>query len=170
MRLNMALAAALVLAAATAVAQAGRDVWALHDNLDGLVQIERELKQQVIDVRKKLAVQDSLQGRITSLKIRKAEKVTTLQVWEEVTQILPESAWISEMRIDETTLHLDGFAQAASELIGIFAKSNLFAKVEFGQPVTRDSKQGLERFQVRMKIERRSQTRQATVGTREEAP
>lgn len=166
-RLNQALVAAAALAALTMIIQTGREIWSLSNSLDSLSQSERSLKQQIVEVRKKLTAQDSLQGRIKSLKLRKMEQVTTLQVWEEITQLLPSSAWISEMRIEDGMLHLDGFARSASELVGIFARSNLFTKVEFGSPVTRDSQQGVERFQLRMKIERRTRTQLAPVAVRE---
>jgi general secretion pathway protein L len=154
-RLNSALMAAALLGAALALINAFHGIWALETALGEQSRIESGLKQQVAGLRKQIATQNTLQNRAKNLRLRKIETLSTLQVWEEVTQRLPSSAWISELRLDDGMLFLDGFSRSASELIGIFARSPNFTKVEFVSPVTRDAQQDVERFQLRMKVEHR---------------
>lgn len=169
-RLNRLLAAAAIVALLLTLYHTLAGIWALQTALNEQTQMETSLKQQVAAVRLTLATQDSAQNRANGLRLRKSELVTTLQVWEEVTQLLPGSAWISDLRHEDGALYLDGFSRSASELVGIFSRSNIFAKVEFVSPVTRDTQHGVERFQLRMKVERRTHGTARQTAAREVAP
>lgn len=166
-RLNLALLAAALLGAAFAFANSLNGIWALEAAFADQTRIEKTLEQKVAALRQQFATQDTLQNRAKGLRLRKIETVSALHVWEEVTQRLPASAWISELRLDDGTLYLDGFSRSASELVGIFARSPYFTKVEFVSPVTRDAQHGVERFQLRMKVERKptAAAGQTAIGT-----
>ena len=155
-RLSLMVAAGAAASVLLAFINALSGIWALEAALKETTLTKMNLEQKVAQVRKSLAAQDTLESRAKALRLRSSERVSTLQVWEEVTQLLPGSAWITELRLDDGILYLDGLSRSASELVGIFSRSNIFNKVEFVSPVTRDAQQGLERFQIRMKVERRA--------------
>jgi hypothetical protein len=71
-----------------------------------------------------------------------------------VTRRLPTTAWLTDMRIENNILWLDGYARSASELVRIVGQSPMFSGVALSAPVTRDSAKAGERFQLRMKIEK----------------
>jgi len=71
---------------------------------------------------------------------------------------LPDSAWLSEMRLETDTLWIDGYARNAPELVGILAQSPLLSGVTLSSPVVREEARASERFQIRMKIEAASAT------------
>jgi len=104
-------------------------------------------------VRKRIQDADSLSERIGALRLRRAEGVPFIVLWEEVTRLLPDMAWLTNLRVENDTLWIDGYARSASELVGIIARSSIFSGVALSAPVVREEARGSERFQIRMKIE-----------------
>jgi general secretion pathway protein L len=104
-------------------------------------------------VRKRLQDADSLSQRIGVLRLRRAEGVRLIALWEEVTRLLPDTAWLTDVRVENDVLWIDGYARSASELVGIIASSPMFSGVALSAPVTREEPRASERFQIRMKIE-----------------
>jgi general secretion pathway protein L len=78
--------------------------------------------------------------------------MTVAETWEELTALLPDSAWITELRIVDGDASIDGFASSASDLIGILSKSQRLTDPEFSAPVLKVSERNVERFQIRMKL------------------
>ena len=66
---------------------------------------------------------------------------------------MPDSAWLTDMRLENDTLWIDGYARNAPELVGILAQSPLLSGVTLSFPVVREEARASERFQIRMKIE-----------------
>jgi Tfp pilus assembly protein PilN len=89
---------------------------------------------------------------IRSLRAKRAETMTVAETWEELTALLPDSAWITELRIVDGDASIDGFASSASDLIGILSKSQRLTDPEFSAPVLKVSERNVERFQIRMKL------------------
>jgi len=104
-------------------------------------------------VRKRLQDADSLSERIGALRLRRAEGVRVIALWEEVTRLLPDTAWLTDVRVENEVLWIDGYARSASELVGIVARSPMFSGVALSAPVVREEARASERFQIRMKIE-----------------
>jgi general secretion pathway protein L len=104
-------------------------------------------------VRKRLQDADSLSERIGVLRLRRAEGVRVIALWEEVTRLLPDTAWLTGVRVENEVLLIDGYARSASELVGIIAASPMFSGVALSAPVIREEPRASEKFQIRMKIE-----------------
>jgi general secretion pathway protein L len=85
--------------------------------------------------------------------LRRAEGFRLIAIWEEVTQRLPDTAWLTDLRVENDTLWIDGYARSASELVGLIAASPMFSGVALSAPVVREDGRANERFQIRMKIE-----------------
>ncbi len=94
------------------------------------------------------------------------EKITTgetkrVEILRELTQVLPSSVWIWNLKCSGREVEISGFADSASELIPLLDKSPLFEKVEFSSPVTKErERRGTadkerERFKIKMKLESR---------------
>jgi general secretion pathway protein L len=152
-RLNqaIAIAGALLIIASTAAG-----LLAVQRQEDALARLEADIGaagKQAQGVRKRLQDAESVFERIERLRSRRAQDVRFIAVWEEVTRRLPDTAWLTDMRIENDALWLDGYARSASELVGIVAQSPMVSGVALSAPVTRDTAKAGERFQLRMKIE-----------------
>jgi general secretion pathway protein L len=152
-RLSWAIATAaallfLVCAATVVVAVQRQD--------QALAQLEMETslaRKEAQAVRKRVQDADTLSDRIGALRLRRAEGIRVVALWEEVTRLLPDTAWLTNVRIENDVLWIDGYARSASELVGIVARSPMFSSVALSAPVVREEARGSERFQIRMKIE-----------------
>jgi general secretion pathway protein L len=143
-------AALLVLVCAATV------VAALQRQDQALAQLEVETnaaRTQAQAVRKRVQDADTLSDRIGALRLRRAEGIRVIALWEEVTRLLPDAAWVTNVRIENDMLWIDGYARSASELVGIVARSPMFSSVALSAPVVREEARASERFQIRMKIE-----------------
>jgi general secretion pathway protein L len=69
----------------------------------------------------------------------------------EVTDLLPDDAYLTTFRLRGTQVQLDGFARAASELIPKLEESKHFKDVKFASPTTKV--QGRDRFSIALEIE-----------------
>jgi general secretion pathway protein L len=143
-------AALLVLVCAATV------VVAVQRQDQALAQLEMETsaaRKEAQAVRKRLQDADSLSERIGALRLRRVEGIRVIALWEEVTRLLPDTAWLTNVRVENDTLWIDGYARSAAELVGTIARSPMFSSVALSAPVVREEARASERFQIRMKIE-----------------
>jgi general secretion pathway protein L len=139
----------VLVAAATAVVALQRQDQALA-RLDVESNAARKEAQAV---RKRMQDADSLAERIGMLRLRRAESVRVIALWEEVTRLLPDTAWLTNLRVENDILWIDGYARSASELVAVIARSPMFSGVALSAPVVREEPRASERFQIRVKIE-----------------
>ena len=109
---------------------------------------------EVQSVRRKLADMDAAATQARQPRLRKVETASVTAIWEEVTKVLPASTWLTDLRIEEAGIQIDGQSVNASELIAVLARTTKFTKVAFASPVTRDPQRGMERFQIKFKTSR----------------
>jgi general secretion pathway protein L len=152
-RLSWAIATA---AALLVLVSAATVVVAMQRQDQALAQLEVETnaaRTEAQAVRKRIQDADTLSGRIGALRLRRAEGIRVIALWEEVTRLLPDTAWLTNVRVENDALWIDGYARSASELVGIIARSPMFSGVALSAPVVREEPRASERFQIRMKIE-----------------
>jgi general secretion pathway protein L len=56
---------------------------------------------------------------------------TVIQILSEVTQILPTGTWLTEFAFNDNKVHVQGFSNAPSDLIGLIDKSQYFMNAQF---------------------------------------
>ena len=95
----------------------------------------------------------AIEAEIAQINEFKESKPMTLNVIRELTKVLPRSAWLVRSRIVDEKVEIEGYAASATETIPKLEQSDLFQKVEFSSPTTRDTRQNADRFAVRMEIE-----------------
>jgi len=78
-------------------------------------------------------------------------RVPLIEVFKEVTERIPETAWLQDLNYDEKGVQLYGYADSASELISLLEASPLFSDVVFLATITR-GQDGKERFRIGFKI------------------
>ena len=74
------------------------------------------------------------------------------EILRELTGLLPDTAYLSELNFRDRTVEITGLAPSASQLLPVLEASPLFSGVEFSAPIVAQGA-GLERFRIRMKVE-----------------
>lgn len=101
---------------------------------------------------------DSIRADIEDLEVRVEYldrlwrgNVPLIEVLNEITERIPETAWIQDLNYDERGVQIYGFADSASELISLLEASPVFTDVVFLSTITR-GQDGKERFRIGFKI------------------
>lgn len=76
------------------------------------------------------------------------------EILREITRLLPDSAWLTDMRLSADKVELSGFATGAATLIDAFSAASRFSDVAFAAPVMRDDREGKEHFVISLRIRR----------------
>jgi len=149
LRLSVALALVLVavLVAYVAVyglrqqrqlALADTEIHVLQSKMKKVNEVNRHVKDQRVRLEYLLA---TVRGR-----------VRPPEILRELTGLLPDTAYLSELTFRERTVEITGLAPSASQLLPAIEASPLFSGVEFSAPIVAQGA-GLERFRIRMRLE-----------------
>ena len=79
-------------------------------------------------------------------------RVPALSAVEEATRLMPDGAWVDELRIEGDTIDLAGLARSGSALLTTFQASNIFHDVQFTAPVRFEPSEDRERFRLRARL------------------
>ena len=120
--------------------------------LDDLSQRIEAAQKKAIEVRKRLTVMESSSQRILDLKAAKVGGPSPLVIWEELTRLVPDTAWVSGLSIEKAQVTIEGNARAPEELIPLLDGSPLFEAVSFTAPVTKLPGNDLTRFNIRLTL------------------
>jgi general secretion pathway protein L len=119
-------------------------------------EIDRQIMLRKEDVKKVEALKkdiENLNNEVSSINNFKGNKPMALNVLKELTTILPQSTWLTRMRITETTANMEGYASSATGILPKLEASKYFRKAEFASPTFRDARQNADRFIIKMEIE-----------------
>lgn len=75
--------------------------------------------------------------QLQALKAKQAETLEVVQTWEELSRILPDTAFLTDLVIKHDTMELTGFSTTPAALISSIEGSPLFAGARFGSPVVK---------------------------------
>lgn len=145
--LTFLLASLLVLATlgwlGTAMWKDSRNLGILHERLD-------ELEPQVRKVHRDEDEAKATRDRLKVLTQGDSRKVAVLL--RELTEAIPEDAYLSTFRVRNDRVELEGFARSASDLVPLLEKSKHFRNAQFTSPVTK-VQNNQERFSLTTEIE-----------------
>jgi Tfp pilus assembly protein PilN len=96
---------------------------------------------------------DALETEAATIDGFKKGRPMTIVILKELTGILPKTAWLTRARITDTTVEIEGYAAAATELLSKLEASPYLKKVEFASPTFRDVRLNSDRFVIKMEIE-----------------
>lgn len=130
---------------------AGIALYRQEQTLDRLQAEKKDLAEKASAIRKRMAEVESTRSQLMQVRLRKAQAPRVVEIWEEISLLLPATAWVTDFKYDTDVVTIDVLAPSASELVGIFAKSPLFREVAFASTVTHDAQRNLERVQIRMR-------------------
>ncbi len=137
-------------------------MWALYlvapVKIEGnrLREIERQITLRKDEMKKVEALKkdiEALEGEISTIRTFKENRPFSLNILKELTTILPRTAWLTRVRITETTVDIEGYAASASELLARLEASKYLDKVEFSSPTFRDARMNADRFNIKMELE-----------------
>ncbi|OPY79404.1 MAG: Fimbrial assembly protein (PilN) [Syntrophorhabdus sp. PtaU1.Bin058] len=118
--------------------------------------IEYQIKALKGEVKKVEALKReaaTIEAEIAQINEFKESRPMTLHVLRELTKVLPKSVWLVRSKITDEKVEIEGYASSATETLPKLEQSDLFKKAEFSSPTTRDTRQNVDRFAVRMEIE-----------------
>jgi general secretion pathway protein L len=116
--------------------------------------IDSEISRLADDVAAVENLQDGIRETREKLDFLRAQKRGShnmLDILKALTEIVPDTAWVREIAIDAENIRLDGYADAAAELIPLIDASPLFTDVSFLSAITK-GRDGKEKFRIGFKL------------------
>ena len=80
------------------------------------------------------------------------QQPTVVAILDEVSKILPDTAWIRRFHLKDNELALQGFASNASDVVAILGSSAMFESPSLRSPITREPEKEIERFNLVVRI------------------
>jgi general secretion pathway protein L len=140
----------------------GVGVYQRYSNeLDAINTEIKKRKPEVEAVDKLQKKKEELGKEIFELRKIKSEETSKIEILKELTQLMPNTAWIWNFKYNGKEIEINGFADSASDLIPLLDKSLLFEEVQFSAPVTKEKQmrpegeKEKERFKIKAKLEGR---------------
>jgi general secretion pathway protein L len=144
---------ALAVACMTAVvATTGIAIWTTEQNVARVEAEVTDLRKQATRLRQQVSTKQKAEADAISLRMRKVRAPLFVGVLEELSRVVPDTAFIGDMQFGPGEIIIDGWAQSAADLVGQLASSKSFVEASFVAPVTRDPARNAERFRIRIKL------------------
>jgi general secretion pathway protein L len=136
------------------------------EEIDRQITLRKEEVKKVETLKKDI---ENLNNEVSSINNFKGNRPMALNILRELTTTLPQSTWLTRMRITETTADIEGYASSATGLLPKLEASKYFRKAEFASPTFRDARQNADRFIIKMEIEGvKKETPEKAAGAAEE--
>lgn len=149
-RLRIALIAVLATTAVLATLSAGIGGFVTDSYDSELQQTQRRIAERRAIAR---GNQDGSGGSPFDLLVRRKNTVpSAVLVMEELSTILPDHTYTTEIRIEGSKLQITGLTQDAPSLIQILEQSPQFVSAGFFAPTTRAANEPRERFHIEVRI------------------
>lgn len=144
-----ALAAVLALLAGSAVA-----IFVVRHQsaLDELSARTAEARAKAAAVRERIEAAQAVSAQVSAMNGLIRARLPAARVIEELTALLPDSAYVSDLRIDGDLVEFTGFAKSAASLVPLLTKSPLFTEAGLTSPVVLDNNEDKERFSIRLRL------------------
>jgi general secretion pathway protein L len=112
----------------------------------------KRLSSEVATVTKMQERVKEIEGHIEILKDVRDGSPSLLDILKELTEIIPETAWVKDFRLTDKGISLNGYAESASELITLLESSPMFENVVFNSAVRPDAKEKKESFNISLQL------------------
>jgi len=112
----------------------------------------RRLKAKMTEVEAVNRRVQEQRARLAYLTATVHSRARQSEILRELTMLLPDTAYLSELTFRDRTVEITGHAASASQLLPAIEASPLFSAVEFSAPIVAQGA-GLERFRIRMRLE-----------------
>ncbi|WP_339037490.1 PilN domain-containing protein [Bradyrhizobium symbiodeficiens] len=158
LRATRILAAALLVATMTGLL--GFEWW----QSSRAAQLEDELNEA------KQGVQLAQQGAGSLIRLLALKAVPgSLAAWDELSRVIPDHTFLTEVRIAAGTITLAGLSSDAARLVRILDGSRLFTGATLVGPITPDAAERMDRFRISLKLRKGGAGRMAKAAERPES-
>jgi general secretion pathway protein L len=114
---------------------------------------QQELQRRISQRRAALRLDPNAGGSgLGQLAKRKQATPSSVMVLEAVTKVLPDTTYVTELRIEGDKIHVVGMTQDAPSLIRLMEQSPQFTRATFFAPTTRAQNEPGERFHIEAHI------------------
>jgi len=120
--------------------------------LAGLEAEAAAAKTKAFAARRSLSGLEASLTEIAELRRLKTAKLPVIRVLDELTRLLPDNAWVSNLKIEGEALEVTIVAPTTGELLSSFSRSSLFSAADLTAPVTYDPAGQSERATVRVTV------------------
>jgi general secretion pathway protein L len=138
------------LAAALLISAVGISIVRHQSALAGLETRAEAARVEAGNTRLAVEASQTAAARIEAMRMRMRDRLPAARIIEELTTIMPDDAWVSDLRIEGDTVEVTGFAKSAAALVSQLESAPLFADVLLTSPVVLDSTEDKERFSLRL--------------------
>ena len=69
--------------------------------------------------------------------LKQSKKLEVVKAWEELSRILPDTAFLTDLTIKDERVEIAGFSEKPATLIGSIEASALFQRAQFTSPVVK---------------------------------
>jgi general secretion pathway protein L len=128
-----------------------------HEN--ALDQLHKEIARAKGDARNVQLLRDRAEAalaEVASLRRIKLESIPVVQTLEDLSRLLPDSTWLTDLRIESDTVEFSGRAKSAANLLPLLERSAQFVDATLAAPLTFDPRDDKERFSVRVRLRRQT--------------
>lgn len=154
--LNRALAAAALLGLFTTLGL----VLVKHANARTLLDLEtKAARQSAAGVGDRIVRAEGAMADVERLRALMARRPLAVGVLDDVTRLLPDGAYLTELSLEGDQLDLTGFAVSAAPLLELFERSLQFTDARFSAPFRFDQREERERFSMRVRVKEAHSTR-----------
>jgi general secretion pathway protein L len=156
-RFIRAAGALATLAAVLMLAGLGLDVWRQSQQAAELDASIADLSAQAAKIRRSADRAGQESQLLQHLRAARAHDAPMTELWEEISRLTPDSAYLSELRLTqakdgERSAELTGLARSAVDLPLLYGRSPLVAEATLTAPITIDAREKMESFSLRLKF------------------
>ncbi|HYD31122.1 MAG TPA: PilN domain-containing protein [Azospirillaceae bacterium] len=121
----------------------------VHRQQDGLARLHHEIATARADAQARDRLRQELDRLLAEERFlveRRQKHPMLVEVLAELTRLMPDDTWITQVQVEEGSVQFAGQSPASSQLVRVVEDSKLFRNATFRAPVTQDPKSNLERF------------------------
>jgi general secretion pathway protein L len=111
-----------------------------------------QARAQATSVRRALDTSEAALTEIGHLQNLKLATPPTVEVIDALTKLLPDSVWLTDLRLENGFLDITGLAKSGAALLPLFEHSPLFADAALSSGVNFDPQENKERFSLRVRL------------------
>ncbi len=114
--------------------------------LAGLEARAGELREQLSSLGAERRARAGATGDLAALRDLASAEISRALVIDQVTRVLPDTDFLTSLRIDHRDIEVQGYSVSAAALVALFERADAFAGAALSAPVTFDARVGKERF------------------------
>jgi len=109
-------------------------------------------RAQATSVRRALDTSEAALTEIDQLQRLKLATTPTVEVIDALTKLLPNSVWLTDLRLENGFVDITGLAKSGAALLPLFEHSPVFADAAMASGVNFDPQENKERFSLRVRV------------------